>query len=209
MLCVVCSPKHSQTLESPVERSQEDQHRPGPKRVARQNRLIRAELLVHTRQHSVRLLQSLLLIQRLLRLLPHSADMLEPLLARLELLRVHDFRHTASQVHVAVHFQVDFVQQLFLFLIHSFVRSTFPSVNTHWQGIFRLYATSITPVFSGSVPLSLNRWPSGYTTHPVLGLTVISIHNHYRTDHLRAKNSVNQLRLMPRLRWKNHTKLKR
>ena len=91
---------------------------------------------------------------------------------------------------------------------HPFIH-TFPSVNTHWQGIFRLYATSITPVFSGSEPFSLNRCPSGYTTQPVLGLTVSSIHNHYRTDHLRAKNSVNQLRSMPRLRWKNHTKLKR
>ena len=86
---------------------------------------------------------------------------------------------------------------------------TFPSVSTHWQGSFRLYATSITPVFSGSEPFSLKRWPSGYTTHPVLGLRVNSIHHCYRTDHLRAKNSVNQLRLMPRLRWKNHTKLKR
>ena len=206
---LVCWHKHSQTLESPVERNQENQHRPSPKRMTRQNRLIGTELLVHTRQHSVRLLQSLLLVQRLLRLLPHRADVLEPLLTRLELLRVHDFGHAASQVHIAIHFQIDFVQQFFLFLSPSLIQPTFPSVKTHWQGIFRLYATSITPVFSGSEPFSLNRWPSGYTTHPVLGLSVISIHNHYRTDHLRAKNSVNQLRLMPRLRWKNHTKLKR
>lgn len=85
--------------------------------MARKNGLVLAELLVHARQHSVRLFQALLLVQIGLCLLPHSSDMLEPLFARLKLLWMHNFGHTARQLHIAVYLQIDFIQQLLLFFI--------------------------------------------------------------------------------------------
>lgn len=156
----------------------------------RKNGLIAALLLIHSGQNSTHFGNTLVLVERLVRLGPDRAHLLEELLLRLVVFGVDHFRNTGDKTLMLVQTEVDLVKQILL-LLTATSETTFPFVITHWQGTLRLYATSITPVFRGSDPSPLKRWPSGYTTTPLFGLPWESGREPYLTLHFFAKNSVN------------------
>lgn len=135
----------------------------------RKNGLVAALLLIHSGKNSIHFRYSLVLVKSLVRLSPDRSDLLEELLFRLVVFGVDHIRHTGDETLMLVDAEVNLVEQILLSSTTA-IKTTFPFVITHWQGTPRLYATSITPVFRGSEPSPLKRWPSGYTTTPLFGL---------------------------------------
>ena len=83
----------------------------------RKNRLVAALVLVHSREHLCHLLQSLVLVQVLQRLFPHSTHLGKPLLLRLIFRRIEHLGNTVGDLLALINAEVDLIEKILLQMI--------------------------------------------------------------------------------------------